>query len=293
MVGVSKAKHITFAYLFFAPFMLFFIIFRIIPFGQSIYLTFFEWDFFSEPNFVGINNYFKLLQDEKFWSSLGHTLYFTVLTIVPLVILGFLLALLLNKKQWGSGIFRAGFLLPYIMSISVVCLIWQLLYNKNFGFFNSLFNTIGLTGPDWLGDSGMAMISVAMTTVWWTLGFNVLIYLSALQQISSSIYEAASIDGASPSQKMFFITIPLLKRTHVLVLVLQVISSLQIFGQIYIMTKGGPGGKTRVLIQYIYELGFRNFRMGYGQAIAFLFFILMVGVSSLQISLMRDQEEKE
>ena len=262
MVGVSRAKHYAFAYLFFAPFLLFFILFRIIPFGQSIYLTFFEWDFFSEPNFVGINNYFKLFQDEKFWSSLGHTLSFTLMTVVPLVVLGFLLALLLNRRQWGAGIYRAGFLLPYVFSISVVCLIWQLLYNKNFGFFTSLLAALGVTGPDWLGDSNLAMISVAMTTVWWTLGFNVLIYLSALQQIPQSIYEAASIDGARPGQKMVFITVPLLQRTHVLVLVLQVIASLQIFGQVYIMTKGGPGGKTRVLVQYIYELGFRNFRYG-------------------------------
>ena len=293
MVGLSRAKHVAGAYFLFAPFLIFFVLFRIIPFGQSIYLTFFEWDFFSEPNFVGINNYIRLFQDERFWSSFAHTLYFTVLTVLPLVIFGFLVALLLNLKQWGAGIYRAGFVLPYVFSISVVCLIWQLLYNRNFGFFNGLLQRFGLPGFDWLGDSNLAMISIAATTIWWTLGFNVLIYLSALQQIPQSLYEAADMDGVTPFQRMTRITIPLLKRAHVLVLVLQVIASLQVFGQVFIMTKGGPGGKTRVLVQYIYELGFRNFRMGYGQAIAFLFFLLMVGVSVFQISLMQNREDSE
>ena len=130
-----------------------------------------------------------------------------------------------------------------------------------------------------------------MTTIWWTLGFDFLVYLAGLQQISTSYYEACEIDGGTGWHKLVYITFPLLKRSHVLVVVLQVIASLQIFGQIYLMTNGGPGGKTRVLVQYIYEEGFRNFKMGYAQTVAFIFFVMMIGVSYIQIRLMMQMEE--
>jgi multiple sugar transport system permease protein len=178
-----------------------------------------------------------------------------------------------------------------VFSISVVCLNWQLLYNSSYGLFNAILRSLGLSPVKWLGDPKLAMISIAITTIWWTVGFNFLIYLAGLQQISQTYYEASDIDGANGWQKMVFITFPLLKRSHILVIVLQVIASLQIFGQVYIMTQGGPAGKTRVVIQYIYEQGFRYFKMGYAQTIAFVFFILMIGISYVQIKLMMQKEE--
>ncbi|GAK60325.1 binding-protein-dependent transport systems inner membrane component [Candidatus Vecturithrix granuli] len=287
----DKHKRILYAYLFFLPFLIAFIAFRAIPFAQSIWLTFHKWDIFGEPEFVGLANFTQAFTTPRFWDSLWHTIYFTLLTVPPLVVFGFLLAILVHGNILFKGFFRSAFYLPYVLSISVVCLTWGLLYNSSYGVLNSFVTSMGFRPIKWLGDPSWAMPSIAITTIWWTLGFNFLIYLAGLQQISRNYYEACDIDGANSWQKLRYITIPLLKRSHVLVLVLQVIASLQIFGQVYIMTGGGPGGKTRVLVQYVYEQGFRYFKMGYAQTIAFVFFLLMIGVSYVQIRLMMAKEE--
>jgi multiple sugar transport system permease protein len=151
----------------------------------------------------------------------------------------------------------------------------------------------GLKPISWLTDPFWAMPAIVITTVWWTIGFCIVLYLAGLQQIPASYYEAAELDGANGFQKMFFITIPLLKRVHVLVLVTQIIASLQIFGQVYIMTAGGPAGRTRTLMQYIYEQGFRYFRMGYAQAMAFVLFLVMLVFAYLQLRLMIASAKEE
>lgn len=284
-------KRYLYAYLFFLPFGAFFTVFKIIPFVQAFRLTFYKWDIFGAPAFIGLLNYQKVFTTARFWQTLWHTIYFTLLTVPPLVLLGFLLAVLVNARIFFKGFFRSAFYAPYVLSISVVCLTWQLLYNPSFGVFNGMLSGVGLEPVRWLMDKNWAMPAVAVTTVWWTIGFNFLVYLAGLQQISSTYYEAAEIDGASGWQQLVYITFPLLKRSHILVTVLQVIASLQIFGQVYIMTGGGPGGSTRVTIQYIYEEGFRYFHMGYAQTVAFVFFVLMIGVSFAQIRLMLRREE--
>lgn len=287
----DKRKRVLYAYLFFLPFGIFFILFKIVPFLEAIWLTFHKWDIFGEPEFIGLANFRTVFTTPRFWSSLWHTVYFTILTVPPLVILGFLMAVLVNAKIAFKGFFRSAFYIPYMLSISVVCLTWQLLYNPSFGMFNGFLKQMGFAPVRWLMEASWAMPAVAVTTIWWTIGFNFLVYLAGLQQISPTYYEAAKIDGANGLQQLIHITFPLLKRSHILVTVLQIIASLQIFGQIYIMTNGGPGGKTRVVIQYIYEEGFRYFHMGYAQTVAFVFFLLMIGVSYLQIQLMIKREE--
>lgn len=287
----DKRKRIMYAYLFFAPFALFFTVFRAVPFLEAVGLVFYQWDILTPPKFIGLQNFQKVFADKKFWSSLWHTLYFTILTVPPLVIFGFLLATLVHAKIKWQGFFRSAFYLPNILSISVVCLTWGMLYNNSFGPFNGVLKFLGLPGVKWTGDVRWAMLSIAGTTVWWTLGFNFLVYLAGLQQISPSYYEASEIDGANGWQNLWYLTLPLLKRSHILVIVLQVVASLQIFGQVLLLTAGGPSGRTRVLVQYIYETGFRYFKMGYAQTMAFLFFILMLAVSYLQIRLLTGKED--
>ncbi len=288
----ERKKHILYAYLFFLPFGIIFFLFRVLPVAQTIWMTFHKWDVFGTPEFIGLANLQKAFTTPRFWSSLWHTVYFTLLTTPLLVIFGFLLAILINSNIKFKGFFRSAFYVPYILSISVTCLTWILLYNSSYGLINSMLNSIGISPVNWLGDKTWAMPAIAITTVWWTLGFNFLIYLSGLQQISTSYYEACDIDGANGLQKMWHVTFPLLKRSHVLVIVLQVVASLKIFGQVYIMTRGGPGGSTRVLVQYIYEQGFKYFKMGYAQAVAFIFFLIMLAVSYFQIRLMMSKEEQ-
>lgn len=292
MFVLKKRKHIFLGYLFFLPFGTFFIIFRIIPFFESMRMIFYKWDILGTPKFVGFLNFKKIFSDPTFWSSLVHTLYFTLLTVPPLVILAFLIAVLINsKKVHGKNFLRTTFYLPFTLSISVVCLTWGIIYNPHFGIFAQIFRLVGFQPINWLGDPNWAMPAIALTTIWWTIGFNIVLYLAGLQQIPISYYEAAELDGATGVHKMLYITIPLLKRVHALVIVLQILASLQIFGQVFIMTSGGPAGRTRVLLLYIYEKGFRYFKMGYAQTMAFLLFLMMIIFAYLQIRLMMGKEQ--
>jgi len=291
MIVTNKKRNNTLAYLFFLPFGLFFVIFKIYPFIRSLYLGFFKWDIFGSPEFIGLENFYTLFGTDKFWEALWHTLYFTILTVPPLVIIGFLIAILLNSKIKFVGFFRAGFYIPYILSITVISLMWKLMFNETFGIVNKITSIFGIESINWLNDPSYAMPAVAFATIWWTLGFNIILYLSAIQQIPDSYYEAATLDGANSWQKLIHITVPLIKSTHILVIILQIIYSLQIFGQVYIMTGGGPGGTTRTLVQYIYENGFKYFKMGYAQANAAVFFLIMLGVAIAQVKLMSKRGE--
>lgn len=287
----SKKKSIILGYLFFAPFAVFFLIFRLIPFFNAVKLIFYKWDILGTPKFVGFNNFRKMFSDSTFWSSLWHTFYFTILVVPAIVIISFLIAVLINGKVNLKNFLRSAFYIPNTLSISVVCLTWGMLYNKYFGIFAQVSKFFGLEPLNWLGDPRWAMPAIAITTIWWTMGFCIILYIAGLQQIPSSYYEAADLDGANGWQKLFFITIPLLKRTHSLVIVMQILASLQIFGQVFIMTGGGPAGKTRVLLQYVYEQGFRYFKMGYAQTMVFVLFLIMIGFAYLQIRLMMGKEE--
>jgi multiple sugar transport system permease protein len=183
------------------------------------------------------------------------------------------------------------FFLPYILPSAVVALIWVWIYTPALGLLTKAVTAVGLTAPAWLGDPNWAMVSLAITTVWWTLGFNFVLYLAGLQEIPRELYEAASIDGAGPWQQIRQITIPLLARTTTLVTVLQIIASLKVFDQMYIMTSGGPNFSTRSALQYIYDLGFTDFRTGYAAAASTLFFLLVLAVSTVWLFLTRHQEQ--
>ncbi len=281
-------------YLFFLPFGLLYAVFLIYPLIQGFRMAFYEWDLFSAPKFIGLQNFSTMFNDPDFWRTLWHTIYFVILTVPFLLILGFLIAVLLNSRIYFGRVFRTLFFFPYVLSITIVCSTWGFLYQPQFGIISKILKAVGINYTGWLLNPSTAMPAIALTTIWWTLGFSVILYLAGLQEISPTIYEAAAIDGANSFQKTFLITVPLLRRTHALVLVLQTIASLQIFGQVYIMTGGGPNGATRVLIQYIYDQGFRYFKMGYAQAMALFFFIIMFAVGIIQFRLMlREGSDKD
>lgn len=293
MTVYNRKKHTLLAYLFFLPFGILLVIFKLIPFVNSVRMVFYKWDILGTPQFIGLANFTRMFSDKVFLSSLWHTFYFVILTVPPIMILSFLVAVLANSKIHAKGFIRSAFYLPYTLTISVVCLTWALLYNPYFGLISKATKSIGLKTINWLVDPFWAMPAIAITTVWWTMGFCVILYIAGLQQIPTSYYEAAELDGASSFKKMIFITVPLLKRVHVLVIVTQIIASLQIFGQVYIMTAGGPAGKTRTVMQYIYEQGFRYFKMGYAQSMAFIMFLIMLIFSYLQLRLMISSSKEE
>ncbi len=276
------------------PFVALYVLFIIGPAVYGIVMSFFDTSLVQNglSSFAGFGNYAEALRSPDFWSSLWHTVWFTVLTTPPLVVLGFVLALLANRVARGGWFFRLAFFAPYVMPSAVVALIWIWMYTPGLGLLEAGLGLVGLPSPSWLGDPTWAMPSLALTTVWWTLGFNFVLYLAGLQDIPKQLYEASSIDGAGPWQQIRYITIPLLARTTTLVAVLQVIASLKVFDQMYIMTAGGPNFATRSVLQYVYDEGFTNYRVGYAAAVSMLFFLVVLAVSAVWFWLVRKQEKE-
>lgn len=277
---------------FLAPFLVLYVLFL---FGPSLYgfvMSFFNTSLVRGglSGFAGLANYAEAFQTPEFWSSLWNTIWFTILTTPPLVALALVFALLADRLARGRWLFRLIFFAPYVLPSAVVALIWTWLYTPDFGLFTSWVSAIGLESPVWLGDPGWAMIAVAAATVWWTLGFNFVLYLAGLQDIPRDLYESAAIDGASPWKQITRITVPLLGRTTTLVAVLQVIASLKVFDQIYLMTSGGPDFATRPAIQYIYDVGFTDYRVGYASAVSMLLFAVILIFSLVWFLIVRRQE---
>ncbi|ASW57764.1 sugar ABC transporter permease [Plantactinospora sp. KBS50] len=243
-------------------------------------------------SFAGLSNYADALGSADFWSSLWHTIWFTVLTTPPLIVLAFVFALLADRAPRGRWFFRLAFFMPFILPSAVVALIWFFLYTPGLGLIEVGLAKFGLAAPVWLGDPTWAMPALAITTIWWTLGFNFVLYLAGMQEIPRELYEASSIDGASPWQQIRRVTVPLLGRTTTLVAVLQVIASLKVFDQMYLITQGGPNFATRSILQYIYDEGFTNYRTGYAAALSMLFFVIVLAVSAIWFSIVRRQEKE-
>jgi multiple sugar transport system permease protein len=279
---------------FLAPFLTLYLAFIIGPALYGLVMSFFDTSLVKPglSSFAGFGNYAEALQSPDFWSSLWHTIWFTILTTPPLIVLAFVFALLADRVSRGRWFFRLAFFAPFILPSAVVALIWIWLYTPVIGLFEVTLGRIGLSAPNWLGSETWAMPSLAITTIWWTLGFNFILYLAGLQEIPRELYEAASMDGAGPWQQIRRITIPMLGRTTTLVAVLQVIASLKVFDQMYIMTSGGPNYATRSILQYVYDEGFTNFRVGYAAAVSMLFFLVVLAVSAVWFRLVRRQEKE-
>ena len=278
---------------FLAPFVVLYLLFIIGPALYGLVMSFFNTSLVKPglSSFAGFGNYAEALTNADFWSSLWHTVWFTILTTPPLIVLGFVFALLADRVARGRWFFRLAFFAPFVLPSAVMALIWTWLYTPELGLIENALSKIGITAPSWLGDPIWAMPSLAIATVWWTLGFNFVLYLAGLQDIPRELYEAAALDGAGPWQQIRRITIPLLGRTTTLVAVLQVIASLKVFDQMYIMTQGGPNFATRSILMYIYDETFTNFRVGYGAAVSMLFFLVVLAVSVVWFWLVRQREE--
>ncbi|MCM4077864.1 carbohydrate ABC transporter permease [Paractinoplanes hotanensis] len=279
---------------FLLPFALLYLAFILGPAVYGLVMSFFDASLVRPGlgGFAGFGNYTEALQSADFWSSLWHTLWFTILTTPPLIVLAFVFALLADRVSRGRWFFRLAFFAPFILPSAVVALIWIFMYTPELGLLEVGLAKIGVTAPAWLGDPTWAMPSLAVTTIWWTLGFNFILYLAGLQEIPRDLYEASAIDGAGPWQQIRRITVPMLGRTTTLVAVLQVIASLKVFDQMYLMTAGGPDFATRSVLQYVYDQGFTNFRLGYAAAVSMLFFLVVLAVSAVWFTIVRRQEKE-
>lgn len=277
------------AILFSLPFLIAYALFLVLPILYGIYLSFFDWNVLSGKTFIGLRNFVDAFQDEKFLSSLLHTCEFVLLSTPATIIVGFLMALVVVAPFRAGRFAETVFFMPYIFSITVVGTLWSWIFQKNFGIVNQVLVALGIPAVSWLTDPSVAMHSIVVATVWWTAGFNMILFSAGMKQIPEEVYESARMDGAGRFAILTKITIPLLRDTTVLVLILQIIASFKVFGQSYVMTGGGPYGRTRVLVQYIYESGFSYFRMGYASAMSILLFVIILIISVVQFAVYRDK----
>jgi multiple sugar transport system permease protein len=264
------------------PFLVLYALFLIGPVIIGLVISFFNTTTVRSGlgDWVGISNYTAVLQDKDFWSSMWHSVLFTLLTTPLLIALPLLFAILASRLKRNQWFFRLAFFAPYVVPSSAVCLIFAFMYTPETGLITNAFGWVGLPAPNFLGSAPGAWFAVVLLTLWWTFGFNFILYTAAIQDISEEVYEAAAIDGASPWQQIRSITIPLLGPTTGLVLLLQVLSSLKVFDQIYILLAGGPNQKTRPAIEYIYDTGFTSYRGGYAAAATMVYFLLLVAISA-------------
>lgn len=275
-------KDSTWAGIFLLPNFLCFFLFVLIPIVSALVLSFTKWNLLSVPEFVGFDNYMKLFQDKIFVQVLVNTLIFTAFAVPLLVVVSLLIALAVNQQIAGKKFYRTLIFLPVISSNVVVSVMWKWLLIPDYGFVNYFLSWFGITGPNWLTNSFWAMFSVIFVFIWKSVGYYMLIFLAGLQGIPTTYYEAVEIDGGNTWHKFRNITLPLLSPTTFFVTVMVIIGSFQIFDIVMMMTSGGPGRSTSVLVHYLYQQAFRFFDMGYATAISYVLFIIVLLLTFLQ-----------
>lgn len=268
-------------WLFISPMVIGFSVFMFGPLIYAFFMSLHDWPLLGESVFIGFKNYQELFQDSTFVNSFNVTLLFSF-GLVPLnIMLAILLALLVKDKFVGVGFFRTAIFVPVVTSIIVWSIVWKYLLATDMGFINQALGLLGIDGPAWLLNKNTALPSVIVVSVLKNVGLNMILFLTAMQQVPKELYEAAELDGASPFRKFRNVTLPLITPTIFLTMIITTIGAMKVFGQVYVMTSGGPGESTKVLVYYIWETAFRLFDMGYASAIAFVLFFVLVAFTGL------------
>lgn len=280
---MKKQKNWLWVLLFLGPSLLGFLVFIAFPILYSLVISFTDWNLLNPMKFIGIDNYASLLRDKNFWAALRNTGTFIISYLPSVMILGLAIAVLLNSKIKFKTFFRGIYFLPVVTSWVAVSLVWKWLLNGQYGLLNYFLSLIGIHGPSWLTDPRTAMLAIIITSVWKDIGFIMVLYLGGLQAISPSLYEAAEIDGASQWRQFWHVTLPGLRPTTFFVLMISLINSFQVFDQVNIMTGGGPGNATTVMVQNIYNSAFNFFEMGRASAMSWLLFLIIFTVSLVQM----------
>lgn len=284
LIGLKEItyKDAFWAIILLLPNLIGFLCFTIFPVIASFLLSFTEYDILSPMKWIGLKNYSTLLHDDIFKKVFINTCYYSIVSVPVGTVLALFLAIALNIKIKGLKIYRTLYFLPVISPMVAVAIVWQWLYNAEFGLINYILSWFGIKGPDWLTNPYLAMPAIIITSIWKNLGFNMLLFLAGLQGISDSYYESADIEGANWWIKFTKITVPLLSSTTFFVLVMGFIGSFQVFDAVFLMTGGGPGRSTSVLVHYIYQNAFQYFRMGYACSQAYILFIIVFIITLIQ-----------
>ncbi|MFH1855933.1 MAG: sugar ABC transporter permease [Candidatus Omnitrophota bacterium] len=286
----KKTLHkIVTGYSFLAPNIIGFLIFTLIPVIVCFIFAFCKWDMSSPMKFVGLRNFIELFQDGDFWYFLYNTVFFML--AIPLgMAISLIMALLLNQKLKAMVIFRTVYFLPVVSSLIAAAMVWRWIFNSDYGLLNYFLLKIGFTNvPDWLNSTFWAKPAIIIMSVWQGAGYNMLLYLAALQGIPDSLYEAASIDGAGAWEKFWYVTWPMLSFVNFFIVTMSIITGFQAFGVQYIMTQGGPLNSTMTIVYYIYRNAFEWFKMGYASAIAWFLFVLMFGLTYFNFRMRKNE----
>lgn len=279
-------------YLFVLPDLAGLIVFVMIPILYAFYISMHSWDLIGDKVFIGFDNYTRLLSDGEWWQSLLRTLQFTGIYVPSLLLLSLLFAVLINQLKGKTvGFVRTCFLMPFAITSVISATLWMFLYDEKQGFLNAVLGLMGIPTQGFLGNQHQAMVSIIVVVIWINLGYNMILFLSAIKEIPLSYLEAANLDGANQWQTFRYITLPLIKDTFVFVLVTATIASFQMLDQIMVMTKGGPASATEVGVLYIYTQSFEHMRMGYASALSVVLFLILLVFSILQFRLLTKKEE--
>lgn len=276
-------------YLFMAPYAASFACFIVLPFVVALVLSFMQFDLTARDSirFVGFANFAEALRDEYFMRAVKVTFVFVALMVPALIAGSLALALGLQSMRYGRNGVRALLFLPGMLNVAVAAILWQWFYNTEFGLFNYFVLKMGFDRIPWLADRMLAMPSIVVMSLWWTVGGATIILLAGLQQIPRQLFEAAAIDGANRWQTLRSVTLPMLRPVLLFVTVIHTIGAFQVFGQPYLMTRGGPELSTRGVVQYIYETAFNNYRLGYAASMSWLLFAIIAAFSILQYRVLR------
>lgn len=272
------------ALFFLFPSLLILGVFNFYPVGVVFFLSLFRWDNLSKvKTFIGLGNFATLVHSDRFWNSLAVTAEYALVVTAVSILIGLVLAVLLNNAfLMGKSFWRGIFFLPVVTPTVAAAMVWILLFNPGFGFVNTVLRYVGIEGLNWLADKTWALPTVMSLGIWRRIGFTLILYLAALQGLSKEYYESAEIDGAGPLQRFLYITVPLLRSTTVMLVILGVIDSFLVFDQVLVLTRGGPANATEVIGMFMYSNSFTLFKLGYGSAISVVMFGVVALFTALQ-----------
>ena len=279
------------AFIMLAPNLLGFLLFMVGPVLMTLVISFTEYDLIEPMKFVGLRNYIDMAKDPIIGTTLLNTLVYTIITVPIGMCISLGLAVLLDQKVALKRFYRAAYFLPSITSMVAVAVVWQWIYNPEFGILNYLLSFIGIPPQKWLSSSKTSLLSISIVGIWKSAGYNMMLFLAGLQGISISYYEASELDGANVWQKFIFVTLPMMRPTISFVFIMSIIGSFQVFDAVNLMTQGGPGRSSSVLVHYLYQNAFQYFNMGYACAIAYLLFAIVLLITA--INMMNDKKLRE
>jgi multiple sugar transport system permease protein len=283
ILKLAAKRRWHYAYLFIAPVLISFGLFRVYPAVQTLLFSFFNVELVARTQkWVGLKNFLLLLRDSSFLRAISNTFIYTFYIVLLAAFIGLVLASMFGSKMKLAGLFKAVYFVPFITATVAAAVVWSYLYDPKFGLFNMLLKLVGLPIRHWLTSSKEALSSIIIFSIWKTLGYNMVIFIAGLQNIPDTFYEAATIDGAGPLTKFFRLTVPLLAPTIIFVVIYNTILALKVFDQVFVLTAGGPAEATTVVVLQIYNQAFVHYRFGYASAMAFVLFIVTITVTVLQ-----------